>query len=343
MHNNNSITVLIPCRNEEKYIGRVLDSILSQSYDQKKIEVLVIDGSSDDKTREIVEGYSKSVSNIILLDNPMRTVPYALNLGIKKANGDVIIRMDAHAEYPINYISVLVENLFKLGADNVGGIVQTLPIDGSLNSISIAAALGSPFGVGNSHFRIGSNNVRQVDTVPFGCYRRKVFDTIGLYDEDLIRNQDDELNGRLIKNGGKIYLIPEVVINYYARSKVSKIALMFYQYGLFKPLVNKKLGSPATLRQFFPLLFVVGLILGLILSFVGKAFLIIYSSVLASYILLSIYFSFIEVLKQKNFKLIFLLPYLFFVIHLSYGWGYIMGIIRFLILGNTKSNIKISR
>jgi glycosyltransferase involved in cell wall biosynthesis len=343
MQNTSSITVIIPCRNEEQYIGQVLDSILLQNYDQKKIEVLVIDGSSDDKTREIVAGYSKNATNISVLDNPMRTVPYALNLGIRKAKGEVIVRMDAHSKYPNNYLSRLSSQLEVLGADNVGGKWNTLPAENTPICKAIAIASSHNFGIGNSLHKTGTSEITQTDTVPFGCFRRELFDKIGMFDIDLIRNQDDEFNARIIKNGGKIYLIPDVIIDYFARKDIRKMSKMFYQYGLFKPLVNKKLGAPATLRQFFPPLFVAGLILGLILCFVGRMFIFVYASVLASYMVLSLYFSLVEVMKYRNSKLVLLLPYLFFVIHTSYGWGYLMGIFRFLIFRNTKLNLTISR
>lgn len=193
---------------------------------------------------------------------------------------------------------------------------------------AIAAALSSPFGMGDSHFRIGTNKEMQVDTVPFGCFRREVFDKIGYFDEELVRNQDDEFNGRIIKFGGHIYLIPSVVIDYYGRDSIGKVSKMFYQYGLFKPLVNKKLGNPASVRQFFPFFFVLGLIIGLILSLVSTFFRILYIAVLALYIFLAAYFSIRQV---KGLKRIFLLMGTFFVIHVSYGWGYLRGMIKLLL------------
>jgi len=325
------LSVICPIYNEEKHIASCLESILQQDFPKEEMEVLLVDGMSTDRTREIVQQYTEQYPFIFLLDNPKRIVPTGLNIGIRVAQGDVIIRLDAHAIYPDNYFSVLVDKLFALNADNVGGLCRTLPAKETPVCEAIAAALSSPFGMGDSHFRIGTNKEMQVDTVPFGCFRREVFDKIGYFDEELIRNQDDEFNGRIIKYGGHIYLIPSIVINYYGRDSIGKVAKMFYQYGLFKPLVNKKLGNPATVRQFFPPLFVVGLIGGLLLSFVHPIFCILYMVVLALYLFLAIYFS---VKQFKNIKKVLLLIATFVTIHVSYGWGYLCGCVKLLLKRN---------
>ena len=322
------LSVICPIYNEEKHIAACLDSILRQDFPKEELEVLLVDGMSTDRTREIVQQYTEQYPFIFLLDNPKRIVPTGLNIAIRVAKGDVIIRLDAHAIYPDNYFSVLVDKLYALNADNVGGLCRTLPAKETPVCEAIAAALSSPFGMGDSHFRIGTNKEMQVDTVPFGCFRREVFDKIGYFDEELIRNQDDEFNGRIIKFGGHIYLIPSVVCDYYGRDSIGKVSKMFYQYGLFKPLVNKKLGNPATVRQFFPFFFVLGLMIGFVLSFVHKLFLILYVAVLALYILLSAYFSIRQV---KGLKRIVLLMVTFLVIHVSYGWGYLRGMINLLL------------
>ena len=317
------ISVICPIYNEEKYIGKCIESILEQDYSREEMEVLFVDGMSTDRTREIVAGYIERYPFIRLLDNPRRIVPPALNEGIRAAKGEVVIRLDAHAIYPRNYFSVLVKKLYELGADNVGGVCRTLPVRDTPVCRAIAMALSSGFGMGNSHFRIGATREMEVDTVPFGCFRREVFDQIGLFDEELVRNQDDEFNGRIIKNGGKIYLIPSLVIDYYARDTVGKVRRMFYQYGLFKPLVNKKLGSPATSRQFFPLCFVVGLIVGGVLSLFCKSIACIYSGVICLYVLLAL----VSGLKEsKDVREVAILVWVFFSIHVSYGWGYLRGI-----------------
>lgn len=329
------ISVICPIYNEEKYIAKCIDSILAQDYPKDDLEVIFVDGMSTDKTREIVASYTEKYPFIKLFDNPARIVPPAMNIGIRRALGEIIIRLDAHAIYPANYFSELTKYLVELDADNVGGICRTLPVNDSVKCRSIASVLSSRFGMGNSYFRIGSDSIKQVDTVPFGCFRRELFDRIGYFDEELIRNQDDEFNGRIIKNGGKIYLIPSIVIDYYARDTLAKVYRMFYQYGLFKPLVNKKLGSPATIRQFVPLCFTLGLILGPLTFFISPVFAWIYSLVLLCYAGLAAFFS----LKSATcFSQWLLQIWVYLVVHFAYGWGYINGMINLILRRNKAVN-----
>ena len=211
------VSVICPVFNEERFIEPCLMSILEQDYPKEYIEVFIIDGNSTDKTRDIVSRYTREHSFIKLLDNPRRYVPYALNLGLKVASGEVIMRLDGHCTYPTNYISELVKYLYLLNADNVGGVWNTQPAKNTVICQAIAQASSHPFGVGGSMHKIGSSKIIETDTVPFGCYKREVFEKTGLFDTDLVRNQDDEFNGRLLKLGGKIFLIPQVIINYTAR------------------------------------------------------------------------------------------------------------------------------
>lgn len=324
------LSVIVPIYNEEKYISKCIDSILEQDYPKNDLEVILVDGMSTDKTREIVAEYTAKYPFIRLIDNPKKIVPYAMNSGIQASKGDIIIRLDGHVEYPNNYFSALVKNLKALDADNVGALCETLPCGSSAKELAIAEALSSSFGMGNSYFRIGCDEVRQVDTVPFGCFKREVFDKVGLYDNELIRNQDDELNGRIIKSGGKIYLIPSIVTKYFARDQIGKVKKMFYQYGLYKPLVNKKLGAPATIRQFFPLVFVLGLIFGAMLSCISWIIAVMYLSVMVLYLLLACYFTFKSVKKTGKISLFLYQPLTYLTVHVSYGWGYLVGIYKIL-------------
>lgn len=332
------LSVICPIYNEEKYIEQCIDSILAQDYPKDDLEVIFADGMSTDRTREIVAEFTSKYPWIRLIDNPERIVPPALNKAILASKGSVIMRIDAHAEYPTNYFSTLTKSLTDLKADNVGGVCETLPINDTYTAKAIAAVLSSKFGMGNSAFRVGVAKIQQVDTVPFGCWPREIFDRIGLFDLDLTRNQDDEFNGRLIKNGGKIYLLPQVKIKYFARDKIKKVAKMFYQYGLFKPLVNKKLGMPATIRQFFPVVFVFGLVFGLIISFFWHPFIWIYGAGLTIYVILAIYFSFNSC---HNITQILIQMWTYFVVHSSYGWGYLVGLWK--LLTNQSFNAKNNR
>ena len=193
------ISIIIPILNEEKYIARCLDSIIESNFDKNKMEVLLVDGGSVDKTIEIIQTYQKRYHFFKLLHNPKKIVPIAMNLGIKEAKGEYIIRLDAHSNYPKDYFSKLIYWHKKLNADNVGGIWITDVVNKNIVSNAIKNVLSDKFGVGGSDFRNGVDKIKEVDTVPFGCYKKEIFDKIGYYDERLARNQDIELNKRLKK------------------------------------------------------------------------------------------------------------------------------------------------
>lgn len=339
--NKHKVSIICPIYNEEQYIGKFIMSILAQDYPQESLEVFFVDGGSTDKTIEILKRYISERHNMSLLDNPQHTVPYALNKGIAQSMGDIVVRIDAHCIYPSDYITTLVKYLHELDADNVGAVWHTVPAKDTAVCHAIAIASSHPFGVGDSKHKIGTKQIMRVDTVPFGCYRRDVFDRIGLFDTELTRNQDDEFNARLINHGGSIYLIPQLVINYTARDTIGKMCRMYYQYGLFKPLVNKKLGHPATIRQFFPMLFLLGIIFGGILSFFSNIILWMYTAVLALYILIGMTIGCKYATKLKRPILTVLMPYVFANVHLSYGYGYLRGIYK--ILANKKFNVESNR
>ncbi len=339
----NYISIIIPIYNEEKYIQSCVNSVLLQDYPHDFIEILFIDGISTDNTREIIKDFAAKYKFVRLIDNPDKIVPHAINIGIKASVGDIIIRIDAHCVYPANYISTLVDNLIELNADNVGGVILTKPANSSAIAKAISTAMSHPFGVGNAFFRIGCKKVKEVDTVPFGCFRRTLFDRIGFFDTDLVRNQDDEFNARIIKNKGKIFLIPGIEITYYARDQISKVGQMFYQYGLFKPLVNRKIGYSATIRQFIPLLFVSGLILSILIGLIITSELLLTIALVLTYFLFSFCCSMTESIRQKSLRNLILLPVVFLVIHVSYGWGYMIGIFRFLILGKNTVSLNVNR
>jgi glycosyltransferase involved in cell wall biosynthesis len=336
------VSVIIPCRNEEDFIRIILENLEEQDYPKNQWEVFIVDGRSDDRTAQIITEYLQGRQWLTLLDNPLKIVPAALNLAIRQSKGDIIIRMNAHAQYPENYISMLVKNLNELNADNVGGVWITVPGADTVMAKAIAIATASIFGVGNADYRTGSKNIKQVDTVPFGCYPRHVFDRIGLFDTDLVRTEDDEFNARLLKNGGKIFLIPSIKIKSFARSTLSKISKMFYQYALFKPLANVKIGFPATWRQLVPLFLLASLIvsgiLGLLFKNLSWCFFLIAGSYLAGVFAVSFLLS----LKHKGM----LFPYLLVIfpsIHFSYAFGYAWGIWKFVILKKRYADFEMSR
>jgi glycosyltransferase involved in cell wall biosynthesis len=325
------VSIIIPCRNEDRFIGMCLNSILANNYPKDRLEVLVVDGMSEDGTRAIVKGYARRYALIRLLDNPKKITPAALNIGIANAKGEIIMRMDAHNVYPADYISGLVSWLEKTEADNVGGVWVTLPAKETSMAQAIAIGLSHPFGVGNAYFRIGASEPKWVDTVPFGCYRREVFDRIGMFDEDLARNQDDEFNHRLIKHGGRILLVPEVVSYYYARDSLLKLWRMYYQYGYFKPLVARKIGKVMTVRQLVPPLFVLGLFGSAVLACWSWAMRLIFGSIVIVYAAVDIGCSTIIAFKQ-GFRCGLALCIVFPALHLSYGLGFLKGMEDFFLL-----------
>lgn len=338
------VTILIPCYNEEGFIAKTLDAMLGQTFPLPQMEIFVIDGESTDRSREIISSYAAKHSQIKLLHNPGRTAPKALNMGIEKASGEIIIRVDAHCIYPAHYIATLVETLQELNADNVGGSWKTLPANDSIQARAVAVATSHKFGVGGSQYRSGTKKTIQVETVPYGCYPKRVFEKIGKFDEDLVRNQDDEFNARLIQNGGKIYLIGGLEIGYFARETISKAAHMFYQYGLFKPLVNKKLKNPATLRQFAPPLFVLAWFAVILWwVFTDFTFALPLIALMVVYFVPAFYIGLTQAVKNNTFSFIFLLPYVFFVFHMAYGIGYLQGIYEFLIRDKKTINVQSRR
>jgi glycosyltransferase involved in cell wall biosynthesis len=252
------VSIVIPCRNEKHYIGACLDSILASDFPQERLEVVIADGMSDDGTRELIREYVSAHSRITMIDNPKGTTPCGMNLAIRAARGEIIVRMDAHAMYPPDYLRRLVAAQAETGAENVGTLVVTLPADGTPVAAAIATGLSHPLGVGNSHFRIGTTVRRWVNHVPFGCWQRTLFDRIGYFDEELERAQDVEFNARLLNHGGRILLLPDLTSGYHARKSLSQLARMMYQYGYFKPLVARKAGKILTARQLVPALFVLG-------------------------------------------------------------------------------------
>lgn len=339
--NIHTVSIICPIFNEEKFIEACIISILEQDYPKEAMEVIFVDGNSTDSSTDIILRYTKQYSFLKLLNNPERIVPYALNKGLAAATGEVIMRLDAHCTYPTNYISELVRYLYQLNADNVGGVWNTQPAKDTPICQAIAFASSHPFGVGGSMHKIGASKIMETDTVPFGCYKREIFEKTGPFDTDLVRNQDDEFNGRLLNLGGKIYLIPQVIINYTARDTICKMRKMYYQYGLYKPLVNKKLGAPATVRQFFPILFLLGLTIGGVVCMIWPLLLHFYTSVLLLYLFIGIVVGSMGAIRAHQPLLALLMPYVFFNIHMSYGIGYLVGI--FNVLGKKTAQVKPSR
>ncbi len=319
------VSVVVPCLNEERYIAACLDSILASTYPHDRLEVLVVDGMSGDRTRPLVAEYAERHPAVRLIDNPKHITPAALNVGIRAARGDVIVRMDAHVVYPPDYIPRSVAALEQTGADNVGPVIVTRPADTTAIARAIAVALSHPFGVGNSRFRIGSRERRWVDTVAFGCFHIGIFDRVGMFDEELPRNQDDEFNFRLAKHGGRVLLEPGVVAYYYARGSVRQVARMWYQYGYFKPLVAKKVGRVMNVRQLVPACFLVALAGTAALSPWLTVARVAFGAMVGAYAALALGCG-LGVARKQGLACALALPLTFLMIHTSYGFGFLRGV-----------------
>jgi len=332
------VSVIVPCRNEERFIEKCLDSIATSDYPRERLEVLVVDGMSDDGTREIVARCAARNPAIRLVDNPKRITPSALNIGIRAARGDAIVRMDAHGTYPPDYISRSVAALEQTGADNVGGVILTLPADDTPVARAIAVAVSHPFGVGDSHFRIGSSERRWVHTLAFGCFRREVFARVGLFDEELARNQDDEFNFRLVTRGGRVLLDPRIVASYYARRTLGQAARMFYQYGYFKPLVARKVGRVMSARHLLPALFVLSLATSALLAPWVAAARPLVAAIVGTYLAGAAASAALSI-RRLRLAGALVLPAVFALVHFGYGLGFLRGVaVHMLGLGRRAEN-----
>ena len=321
------VTVVMPCRNERAHIRSSLASVLATELPLDQLEILVVDGASTDGTAAVVAAIAREHPNVQLLENPGRIVPTALNIAIRVATGEIIVRLDAHNEYPPEYIPRLVDWLERTGADNVGGAWVTRPGAATPVAQGIACALSHPFGIGNAKYRLGVAEPVRVDTVPFGCYRRDVFERIGLFDEELVRNQDDELNLRLLRAGGTILLVPDVVSYYHARTSFRQLARMYYQYGYYKPLVIRKVGAVMTARQLAPAALVLGLLAPLAGSIAWPALLPLAAAAVVLYLIAAAVAAMraAKGLGRRTMVSSFLA---FPVLHFSYGIGFLWGAAR---------------
>ena len=318
------LTIICPIYNEEKYIARCIESIMAQDYPKDDLEVLFMDGMSTDRTREIIASYFPQCPYLRVLDNPQKIVPYAMNKGISEAKGDVIMRMDAHTFYEPNYCSAIVKRLKELNADNVGCVCKTDVLNKTPKTLAICEVLSNKFGVGNSTFRTGIESVKEVDTVPFGCWPKRVFEKYGRFDVRLVRNQDIEFSKRIINGGGKIYIIPDTFCTYLARETFRGLAKNNYNNGLWNILTvyyTKQMKS-LSLRHFIPLLFVLSLIIPTIVGAFWHPAWLMSAFVLLVY-LLALGAVSAKLAKQKHLNFFYLL-WSFITLHCSYGFGSLM-------------------
>lgn len=329
-----TVSIVIPMRNEEKRIASCLNSILANDFPKKEIEIVVADGRSEDRSREIVEKLAAQHPEIRLIDNPKRIVPSGLNAAISVSRGRYIIRMDAHSEYPFDYVSACVRELESGVADVVGGRLITRP--GANTPVARAIALMSqhPFGVGNSGFRLGWQG-RYVDTVPFGAFRREVFERVGLFRESLVRHQDFEMNARIREAGGRIFLSPKISLTYYNLSTLHKWLLRTFRDPLWVGRAWMRYPITFCCRHGAPLALLLAIVLPLLLKSVSSLMPIISLAILAVYLFGALGSS-LQIALRHGMKLLPILTFLFVSLHLLYGIGLLSGVLTYFVIPREK-------
>lgn len=320
------ISIIIPIRNEENSIGATLDSILNQNIDEE-IEILIADGMSTDQTRDILQSYQKQNKDIQIIDNPEKIVSTGFNRALSVSKGRLIIRIDGHSELQPDFLQNCIDVHLKVDVGCVGG--PTIHKGKGLIGKSIEIAQSSNFGVGGVEFRKEQSEGKFVDTLAFGAYKRDVFQNLGGYDEELVRNQDDEFSLRMIQHGEKIWLDPSIQSEYVPRNSFVKLFKQYFQYGYYKIRVFQKRRGIASWRHLIPGIFVMSIITSMIIDLLyGSP--ILFPLVCFPYILLNILFTVKEFIKSPKKMISFLLlPWTFFILHISYGLGFILGNIYF--------------
>lgn len=320
------VSIIVPCRNEKKHIENVVRSILAQDSPIGGFEVVIVDGMSEDGTREILERLTREDSRLRIVDNPAHFTPFAMNSGIRAANGDFIAIMGAHTIYAKNYICTCVELLYEHPEVWCSG-GPILSQGKSFFGRAVAAAMSHPIGVGNAKHRF-QNYEGYAEGACFPMFRREIFDIIGLYDESLIRNQDDELNLRMAQNGGKVFISPRAACTYFVRDAPKALFWQYFQYGYYRVAVLRKHRLPASLRQLAPIAFflaVAGLSVGSWFLpgewvWVGLVLPVAYGIILIS--------GGIGVGLKQGFTIGFMFPLAAFIMHFSYALGFAWALLK---------------
>lgn len=322
---NYKVAIVIPALNEEKFIDKCLNTVVEQTYPFRDMDVMVLDGGSTDKTKSIVNQWHDRFENVRFLDNPGRIQSIAFNLGVKNSDAPYIIRLDAHVEYDPKYVELCLKHLQEIeNVGNVGGVCQMRPQRSGLIPEASAILNCSKFGIGGATFRVGGD-AGIVDTVPFGAFPRKVIEEIGGMREDLARGEDNEFNSRIKKAGYKIYFDPKIESTYYARDTVRGCVKQMYANGVSIGRLLHIDRESVGLRHLVPLAFVLSLIICAIGAFFWKPLFWLLIVALGLYLLADMVATFVAC-KKHGFKFILILPWLFFCVHVAYGWGTLMGI-----------------
>jgi succinoglycan biosynthesis protein ExoA len=325
------ISILIPCRNEERFISNCLNSVRAFTLpDGIQVEVLVLDGRSTDRTRMLVGDVQKLDARIRWIDNPGITQSCALNLGIQLARGQMIMRLDAHADYPADYLVLCHLTSVRTGAANVGGLFVTRPGNDSYGAQIVQALTSHPFGVGDSGFRTDVSEGPR-DTVPFGFFCRELFDAVGIFDERLVRNQDYEFNSRIIASGRVVWLNPAIRCFYFNQPTLK--GFLFKQLdreGPYGPYTWYLAPYAFALRHAVTAIFAVGVLAGVALSFASNWIAYPFAFVMLLYAALALASSIQQALRYRRPLHAVALPFAFFAYHFVHGLGVLSGVLRIL-------------
>jgi Glycosyltransferases, probably involved in cell wall biogenesis len=317
------VSLIIPCYNEEVTIDALLQSIVAQTYPLADMEVIIADGLSSDRTREKIQTFAQQhqVPTISIIDNPKRIIPAALNLAIRAARGELIVRMDAHTLPAADYIERSVAAFDAGKGEDVGGVIDIHPGRENWIGRSIAVATRHPLGVGDAKYR-WAKEASYADTVAFGTYARKTFDEIGFYDESLIVNEDYELNARLRAKGGRIWVDPAIRATYYSRPDLSSLARQYFIYGFYKFRMLKQHPETLRWRQALPPLFVLGILMLLLLAAFWNVARVAWVIVAVLYLGILLLGALPETIKQKRITLLAGIPLAIMTMHFSWGSGF---------------------
>lgn len=322
---NYKVAIVIPALNEEKFIDKCLNTVKAQTYPFEDMDVMVLDGESTDKTKSIVNKWHEQFENVRLIDNPGRIQSIAFNIGVANSDAPYIIRLDAHVEYDCRYVELCLRHLSEIeNVGNVGGVCHMRPQRSGLIPEASAILNCSKFGIGGATFRVGGD-AGFVDTVPFGAFPRKVIELIGGMREDLARGEDNEFNSRIKKAGYKIYFDPKIESTYYARDTVQGCVKQMFANGVSIGRLLHVDRESVGLRHLVPLAFVLALMICVVGSIFWAPFRWLLIVAMGLYFMADIVATFMAC-KKNGAKFALVLPWLFFFVHIAYGWGTLMGI-----------------
>lgn len=328
------ISIIIPCRNEEATIQKLLVSLFNQTIPPNEYEIIIADGLSDDSTLEKIANFKSDhpKMNISIVENIKQNIPSGLNTAINNSSGKYIIRLDAHSIPNNDYLERCVALLKKGVAENVGGLWVIHPSNKSLTAAAIALAASHPLGVGGANYRIATSKSGYVDTVPFGAFLRSTLDKVGLFDETLLSNEDYELNARIKKLGGRVFLDSSIQCVYFARENYRKLAKQYWRYGFWKFKMLLRYPDTIRVRQALPPVFLFSLAVLFVISLLNYHFFILLSTEIIIYLAILFLGTHKSMLTtDKSLKMWGLIVFSIITMHFSWGFGFLYSAINSLI------------